>query len=338
MTHDESLLILRGPDIRDLLGDKTGEIVHAVRNAYCEHHLGRSFLPHSVFVRFPGREKERIIALPAYLGGDDETAGIKWIASFPKNLERGMSRASAIMVLNSMETGRPDVVMEASTISAFRTAASAALAADTLHPKGDIDALGVIGCGLINGEVVRFIASLRPGIGRILLYDIDGARAAKYGQTLSTVVGDVPVEVCASPEEVMAEAAVISFATTAVQPTIAGISGCRSGATVLHVSLRDLMPEAILQADNVVDDIDHVMRAQTSVHLAQQKVGNHDFVRCTLADILLGTQPARRDTTSVAVFSPFGLGVLDLAVAKLAVRHARAKDSGVRIDGFFAGT
>jgi len=162
----------------------------------------------------------------------------------------------------------------------------------------------------------------------------EGLRCA----ALSTVIGDVPIEVCASPEDVMAKAAVISFATTAVQPTIAGVSACRPGATVLHVSLRDLMPEAILQADNVVDDVDHVMRAQTSVHLAQQKVGNHDFVRCTLADILLGTQPARRDATSVAVFSPFGLGVLDLAVAKLAVRHARAKDRGVRIDGFFAGT
>lgn len=338
MTHNDSLLILRGPDIRELLQDKTGQIVQAVRNAYCEHHLGHSFLPHSVFVRFPGREKERIIALPGYLGGDDEIAGIKWIASFPKNLERGMSRASAIMVLNSMETGRPDVVMEASTISAFRTAASAALAADTLHPKGDIDALGVIGCGLINGEIVRFIASLRPGIGGIFLYDIDRARAEKYREGLSPVTGEAPVQVCASPEEVMAKSSVVSFATTAVQPTIAGISACRPTATILHVSLRDLMPEAILESDNVVDDVDHVMRAQTSVHLAEQKVGNRDFVRCTLADILLGSQPARRDATSVAVFSPFGLGVLDLAVAKLAVQHARAKGNGVRIDGFFAGT
>src|SRR4029079_7518623 len=102
----DRLLILRGLDVQASLEDKTDDILRAVSKAYCEHHLGRSFLPHSVFVRFPGREKERIIALPAYLGGDDETAGIKWIASFPKNLERGMSRASAIMVLNSMETGR----------------------------------------------------------------------------------------------------------------------------------------------------------------------------------------------------------------------------------------
>ena len=338
MTHDDSLLVLRGPDIRELLEDKTNEIVRAVSKAYCEHHVGHSFLPHSVFVRFPGREKERIIALPGYLGGDDEIAGIKWISSFPKNLDSGMSRASAIMVLNSMQTGRPEVVLEASTISAFRTAASAALAADILHPKGDIDALGVIGCGLINGQIVRFVASLQRKIGKVFLYDIDPARAAAYREVLSPVLGDIPVQACASPEDVMAKCSVISFATTAVQPSIARISLCRPTATILHISLRDLMPDAILEADNVVDDVDHVMRAQTSVHLAQQQVGNHDFVRCTLADIILGRQPARRDDKSVAVFSPFGLGVLDLAVAKLAVGYARAAESGIQVSDFFKGT
>ena len=102
-----SLLVLRGNDIHGLLDARTREIVAAVRDAYTEHANGRSFLPHSVFVRFPGREKERIIALPGYLGGDDEIAGIKWIASFPGNVQSGLSRASAVMVLNSMETGRP---------------------------------------------------------------------------------------------------------------------------------------------------------------------------------------------------------------------------------------
>lgn len=338
MTQDESLLILRGPDIRELLEGKTNEIIRAVSGAYCEHRKGHSFLPHSVFVRFPGREKERIIALPGYLGGTDEIAGIKWIASFPNNRDLGMSRASAIMVLNSMQTGRPEVVMEASTISAFRTAASAALAADILHRKGDIDALGVIGCGLINGEIVRFVASLKRKIGKVYLYDIDPARAAAYREVLSPFIGDVPVQVGASPEDVMAKCSVISFATTAVRPTIAGITMCRPGATILHISLRDLMPDAILKADNVVDDVDHVLRAETSVDLAQKKVGNHDFVRCTLADIILGNQPARRDEGGVMVFSPFGLGVLDLAVAKLAVGYARAAGSGIKVSDFFKGT
>ena len=336
--HEDSLLILRGPDLRALLDDRTEEIVRTVSDAYCEHRQGHSFLPHSVFVRFPGREKERIIALPGYLGGAGETAGIKWIASFPGNLDLGISRASAIIVLNSMETGRPEFVLEGSTISAMRTAASAALAADTLHPKGPIDALGLIGCGLINREIVRFIASIRKRLGRILLYDIDSDRAVKYQALLKPIIGGTPVTACASPQEVMASCPLISFATTAVTPTVQDISMCRPGSTILHVSLRDLGAEAILGADNVVDDVDHVMRAQTSVHLAEQKVGNRDFVRCTLADIILGREKVRRDEASVTVFSPFGLGVLDLAVAKLGVSYAIERGIGIRISGFFAGT
>jgi 2,3-diaminopropionate biosynthesis protein SbnB len=241
------------------------------------------------------------------------------------------------MVLNSMKTGRPEVVMEASTISAFRTAASAALAADILHSKGDIDALGVIGCGLINAEIVRFVASLQRKIGKVYLYDIDPARATAYREVLSPFIGDVPIQVGASPEDVMAKCSVISFATTAVRPTIAGITMCRPGATILHISLRDLMPDAILAADNVVDDVDHVLRAETSVDLAQKKVGNHEFVRCTLADVILGKEPARRNNSAVSVFSPFGLGVLDLAVAKLAVDYAGAAGRGIKVRDFFKG-
>jgi N-[(2S)-2-amino-2-carboxyethyl]-L-glutamate dehydrogenase len=336
--HEQGLLILSGPDIRELLAGKTSEIMGAVKNAYCEHHAGRSFLPHSVFVRFPDRAKERIIALPAYLGGNEEIAGIKWVASFPENLERGISRASAIMVLNSLETGRPEAVLEGSVISAARTAASAALAAHVLHAQGDIETLGIIGCGLINREIVRFVASLQRKIGAVLLYDIDPERAAKYRAGLTPIIGDVPVQVRASAEDVLHDGSVISFATTCIEPTVSDISICRPTATILHISLRDLTPEAILRADNVVDDVDHIMRAQTSVHLAEQKVGNRDFVRCTLADVLMGKQPPRGHDQSVVVFSPFGLGVLDLAVAKLTTEYALAKGAGIRMDRFFAGT
>ena len=337
MSIDNGLLVLSGPDVRDLLQGRNREVIEAVRSAYVTHQAGQSCLPHSVFVRFPERVKERIIALPGYLGGKFEVAGIKWISSFPGNHDLGVSRASAIMVLNSLETGRPEVVLEGSLISAARTAASAALAADVLHASGAIDTLGVVGCGLINREIVRFISSLGRPVGRILVYDLDRQRADQFGDTLAQFIGNTKVQSCATLNEVMSQGAVISFATTAVEPTVKDLSMCRPASTILHISLRDLVAEVVLETDNIVDDLDHALRAQTSLHLAEQKVGHRDFVRATLAQVLNGSQPARRRADDIVVFSPFGLGVLDLALAQLVMEQAVAKQRGNRVDRFFEG-
>ena len=226
MTTEDDILTLGGSDIASLLQGKEQDIIDRISEAYVIHGTGDSCLPHSVFVRFPNMKRERIIALPGYLGGKKNIAGIKWISSFPENHSLGISRASAVMVLNSMTTGRPQVFMEASIISAKRTAASAALACDKLHAPGDIETLGIIGCGLINREIVRFIASLSRNIQSILSYDISADKAADWAESIRGIVGDIPIEHTNMVTDLLARCPVVCFATTAIEPTIPATFQC----------------------------------------------------------------------------------------------------------------
>ena len=338
MLHNGDIAILRWSEVRSVLAGRELDLIQAVRMAYETHGDGDSSLPHSTFLPFPGQPQDRIIALPAYLGGERPIAGVKWVSSFPENLQLGIDRASAVVILNSPQTGRPDAVLEGSVISAKRTAASAALAAQCLLSGNKVGRIGMIGCGLINFEIARFLLAVFPEAETFVVFDKDEARAKQFENKCQRIFDGIDVEIAKDVNAVLRDSPLISIATTALTPHIGGLHECCQGSAILHVSLRDLTPDVILSCDNVVDDIDHVCRAQTSVHLAEQRVGNREFIRCTLADILRRRAPARNGSETVSVFSPFGLGVLDLAVGRLVRDLALQQGLETLIGSFLPGS
>jgi len=328
------MLVITHGEVMSVLADHDVEVVDTVADAYRAHSSGSSALPHSVFLRFPGDEKNRIIGLPGFLDGKSDTAGIKWIASFPGNIERGIPRANALVVLNDTETGRPTAVIEGSAISARRTGASAALAARLLPRSGSLDSgVGIIGCGVINFEVLRFLRCTVPGLTTVTLFDVRQSRAREFAERVAQTWPDLQTRVVPDIRGAMAGESLLSIATTAAEPHL-DLRDVEPGALVLHVSLRDLTAEAILQADNVVDDVDHVCREQTSVHRAQQQVRHTRFIQNTIGGLLKQPAPAHRPTDRVTVFSPFGLGVLDLAVASFVRTRAIENNLGLAVEKF----
>ncbi|NUO61793.1 MAG: 2,3-diaminopropionate biosynthesis protein SbnB [Hamadaea sp.] len=327
------MLILTHRDVQDALRGQEVAVLRAVEDAYIAHAAGGSSLPHSVFLRFPDEPRNRIIALPAYLGGEQPIAGIKWISSFPANIDRGLERASAAVILNSLETGRPLAFLEGSTISAWRTAAGAALAARLLPATTDGNGVTVLGCGVINFAILRFLHHVVPGLTEVTAYDTQPGRAERLRERCAADLPDLTVRVEHDLATALAKNTLVSVATNALQPHL-DFSGLVPGTLILHVSLRDVLPEAIVTAVNVVDDLDHVFRANTSVHLAEQQVGNRDFVAATIGELAARGAAADRDPSRITVVSPFGLGILDLAVASLVVATAKARGLGTAVDNF----
>jgi 2,3-diaminopropionate biosynthesis protein SbnB len=329
------MLILGADDVRAVLDGAETAVLDAVREAYLLHAQARTTVPHSVFLRFPEDPRNRIIALPAYLGADPPLAGVKWVSSFPGNVSAGLDRAAAVVLLNSTRTGRPEALLEAATISARRTAAGAALAARTLRSGSPDTGAALIGCGVINFEVLRFLEIAIPELAEVTLFDLDRRRAAGFAERCAVSWPQLKVVVADSVEETLAAHRLVSLATTATEPHLT-VEHCRPGTLVLHLSLRDLTEEAVLGCVNVVDDADHVCREGTSLYRAEQRVGNREFIASSLGELLDGG-PAGRDDLAVTVFSPFGLGVLDLAVAELVRRGARRLGIGTEIENFLPG-
>jgi N-[(2S)-2-amino-2-carboxyethyl]-L-glutamate dehydrogenase len=327
--------VISGTTARDIIIQNRPAIVREVQRTYLDHHAGRTINPRSYFLRFPDKPDSRIIALPAYLGSDNDVAGIKWISSFPGNIAQGIQRASAVLVLNDYETGYPFTVMEASQISAARTAASAVLAAEVLSGGRVANGVAVVGAGVIGRSILDFFAAQDWAIRTVTIYDkvTEYARAmAAYSQSRLGYTAHIANDLASA----LGEADLVVLVTNCGRPYITDPNAFAAAKVVLNISLRDIDPHIIGTSSNVVDDVDHCLTADTSPHLAEQEYGNRDFITGTLAQVMLGEATTGDDTP--VIFSPFGLGVLDLAVGSLVYRIATDSGRALSVPDFFAET
>ncbi len=277
--------VVPGLTVQAVIEDERDQVFDAVATAYRLHAAGDAVNPDSYFLRFPDKPSARIIALPAHLGGAVQKSGIKWISSFPENRAHNLARASAVLILNDAATGYPLACMEASVISATRTAASAALAAEHLSPKPFAGTLAVIGTGIIARTTVDWLLFRGWKFQKIRLHDLDSREADHFAKWLREQHG-VKAEFNDRLDGAVRDASLVLFTTTAGEPYLTDPKLFAHAPTVLHLSLRDIGVNVILGAQNIVDDVDHCLKARTSLHLAEMETGNRSFVAGNLVDVL----------------------------------------------------
>ncbi|WFU04567.1 2,3-diaminopropionate biosynthesis protein SbnB (plasmid) [Rhizobium sp. CB3171] len=329
--------VVPGMVAKNLLADLRGQTIDIVENTYLTHLRGETINPDSYFLQFPHEPANRIIALPAAIAsrkGGQDAVGIKWIASYPDNIKSGIPRASAVLILNDPKTGYPLAVLEGALISAVRTAASAVLGARWLNgQRREVSRLSFVGGGVIARNILETFAADGWQPSGVDVHDLNPASAEAMA-AFACQNGFQDVRVVPLREAVAAD--MVVFATNASTPYVTGNGVFRPGQIVLNISLRDLSPETIAASYNFFDDFEHCLKANTSPHLAEKKYQNRDFITGNLASLIRGEISLSHDKP--LIYSPFGMGILDLALGKLLLSMAIETGQAIAIPTFFGET
>jgi 2,3-diaminopropionate biosynthesis protein SbnB len=290
--------------------------------------------PVKPYLRY-GNPANRIIAMPAYVGGAFSVSGIKWIASFPGNVDNGLPRAHSVLLLNHADTGVPYAILNSPLPSAARTAAvSAVMLQRYLQERPALPRLrlGIIGFGPVGRLHYDMCGKLfGERIDEALIYDIKGgelgtgASADADGGLLRS-----RTRLAGSWQEVYSSCNVVITCTVSNKRYID--KPPLPGSLLLDVSLRDYTAQALKRVSAIiVDDWNEVCRENTDIELLQAERGLTKAATRSLADVVCRSALSEFAADEPVLFCPMGMAVFDIATAAYWVQKAQALGIGLEL-------
>ena len=336
MSQKAEVLWLSQGDIIAAGGLDMVAAMNDVEDVFRLHATGGYVLPEKIVLEWeerpPDGQENHVNIMPGYLGGRFNVAGLKTIASFPRNpFERGLPRASALVVLHDTEVGLPLAVMDGTLISAMRTGAATGVGTRYLA-RQDVRRVGLIGAGVQCRTQLMAVQVARPGIQQATVFDIHRDRAEAFAAEMSERLA-LDVRVSESAEEAVCGAEVLVTATTTVRPIVHD-GWLAPGSFYAHVSGYECEYDVIRHADKVlVDDwnlVKHRMYSTVAFMWRDGEFADGD-IYAELGQVVSGGKPGRENDREVIIFSPIGLGLHDIAVAHRLYETARSKGLGQKL-------
>jgi len=297
------------------------------------HDKGKIILPHKVVLDLDERKRGRINALPAYVGGDIDVCGVKWVASFPNNPGRyGIPRANAFVILNDSHTGAPLAIMDDTYINAMRTGAVTGVGVKYLARR-DAKTVAMIGCGVQAITQLMAIKTVLASITEVKCYDVNNETSEAYAKNMHQKTG-LDTKVVSSVEEATTGADIIVTVTVADEPIVKN-RFVKEGSLFVHVgSYQEEEEEVVVSSDKiVVDDWQNVLHRRTPILATmyeQGKLKDCD-IYANLGQIVNGKKAGRETDEERIFFLPIGMGSEDVIAAYRVYKIAQEKGLGKQL-------
>lgn len=263
---------------------------------------------------------DRLLLMPAW---DASSLGVKIVTVYPGNPAAGLASVSALYLLLDASTGHPLALIDGEALTLRRTAAASALASLYLS-RPESRTLLVVGPGRLAPYLAAAHAAVRP-IERVLVWGRDRARADLVAEELRGQ--GTPAESCADLGAGLAQADIVTCATTAREPVVRGAL-VRPGTHVDLVGaftpeMRESDDELIAKASVFVDTRAGALReAGDLVHAIEGGAIGREHVRAELAELCTGRHAGRQSTGEITVFKSVGTALEDLCAARLVYERA----------------
>jgi ornithine cyclodeaminase len=294
---------------------------------------GECIEPQAPIIKWNGLHGRRISMHPAFIGGDVQVAGIKWIPSNPENpIKRNMPRSNGITILNDPETGFPLAIMDGTAISAMRTGAVVGVGAKYLAWP-DAEVAGLIGAGVINRTQLTALHAALKHLRMVRLFDLVPEKAHAYAEEMGERLG-LEIKVVDSAQAAVEGADVVAPATNVGQgERYIQAEWIKAGAYLANLSVNDYTFGAVRACDRIVVDSKKQLQMEEAVltdMVAEGLVNPDEIVE--LGAIVNGKQPGRTRDDERVFFSPLGMGIEDLINAHREYLEARRRGIGQELE------
>lgn len=304
---------------------------------------------------FPGMPKNaddrRFMAMPAYLGGSYQMAGMKWYGSNVENKEKGLPRSILMMILNDKDTGAPLAFMSANLVSSYRTGGVPGVGAKYLARK-DAKTAAVIGPGVMGKTSLAAFVSVCPNLDTV---KIKGRGKRSLDSFVQFIKEELPqiknIEICETVEEAVRDSDIISTTTTvrndeASFPVIKE-EWVKKGALISMPSAAKLEDDFLANRCKLVVDNSKLYEAWEEEYpypsyekvqiigtkftdlKTEGKIKAEDMI--DIADIITGKRPGRESDDEIIVYSVGGMPVEDIAWGTTVYRNAVKMGIGVEL-------